>query len=185
MLAGLPYDSRDPELLEIYFNARRVIRKISMIDPSNQKAITAHYKSLFGYMGDNVWIESPFYCDFGENISIGDGSFINMNCVFLDTNKITLGKSVLIAPAVQLYTASHPISPSERIINDGKSYVDVTAPITVGDRVWIGGGAIVLPGVTIGEGSTIGAGSVVTKDVPPFVLAAGNPCRVIRSINPD
>lgn len=142
---------------------------------------------LLGSRGKQVWIVAPFFCDYGENIHIGENTEINHNCIFLDCNRITIGSNVLIAPLVQLYTAYHPVRARDRMPNPtttgGMNFlVNQSSPITIGDNVWIGGGAIVLPGVTIGDNTTIGAGSVVTKDIPSNVLAFGNPCTVIRKL---
>nr|WP_313779654.1 sugar O-acetyltransferase [Allomuricauda onchidii] len=140
---------------------------------------------LFDYKGDGVWIESPFFCDYGENISIGENTFVNTNCMFLDNNKIIIGKNGLIAPYVQIYTTDHPLKVSERIIGNGNQtrYLTSTKPVKIGDNVWIGGNSVIFPGVTIGNNVTIGAGSVVTKNIPDNVLAFGNPCKVKKKLN--
>jgi maltose O-acetyltransferase len=141
---------------------------------------------LLGGIGDNVWIETPFFCDYGEHIFIGEGTFINVNAIFLDNNIISIGKNGLIGPGVQLLTASHPLRVRERLItsneNQNTSYKTFSKPIHIGDNVWIGGNAVILPGVTIGNNVTIGAGSVVTKDIPDNMLAVGNPCSILREI---
>lgn len=140
-------------------------------------------------MGKKVSVGTPFICDYGRNIYIGNNVSVNMNCTFVDCNKITIGDNVLIASNVQLYTATHPVELSERYIPDTDLEAEApifhtyALPITIGNGCWLGGGVIVLPGVTIGDGSVIGAGSVVTKDIPENSLAVGNPCRVIRRIN--
>jgi maltose O-acetyltransferase len=186
MLAGEPYQSRDPELLALYHRAKALLCRFASaasMDTSSKEEIL---RSLFGSLGSGVWIESPFFCDYGANINIGDNCFVNYNCVFIDNNRITIGNNVLIGPAVQLYTAGHPVLPEERIIQDRNQaqtrYVTRALPISIGDCAWIGGGALIMPGVTIGAGTTIGAGSVVTRDVPDRCFAAGNPCRVIRTL---
>ena len=130
---------------------------------------------LFGRGGDSVWMQPPFYCDYGTNILLGQRVFFNFNCVVLDCAAVTIGANVLLGPAVQIYAATHPTDPSMR-----RSGRELALPVAIGDDVWIGGGAIICPGVTIGSSSTIGAGSVVTRDIPAGVIAAGNPCRVIR-----
>ena len=127
----------------------------------------------------SVAITPPFQCDYGYNITLGEGVYFNVNCVVLDVAPVRIGARTLMGPGVQLYTASHPMSPEERA-----GGLELGVPITIGEDVWIGGGAIVCPGVTIGDGAVIGAGSVVTRDVPARVFAAGNPCRVIRSLEP-
>lgn len=142
-------------------------------------------KKLLGKVEKNVWITPPFYVDYGHNIYIGDNTEINMNCTFLDDNKIVIGKNGLIAPNVQIYTAFHPTNAIDRFgipKEDGtfEFCQTRTQPVIIGDNVWIGGGAIILPGVTIGNNVVIGAGSVVTKDIPDTNIAYGNPCRIIR-----
>ena len=141
---------------------------------------------LLGKIGSNVKIDKPFYCDYGKNIFIGNNGIININCTFVDCNKIEIGNNVLIASNVQIYTATHPVNVKERLVdeweeNSGQAFFRVYAlPVKIEDNVWIGGGAIILPGVTIGKNSVIGAGSVVTKDIPSNCVAVGNPCRVTK-----
>lgn len=180
MLAGMVYDSRDPELLSMYHKCKSLLSTFNNLDSRLTIQKNEVLSSLFEYIGKNVWIEAPFYCDYGENISIDEGTFINVNCVFIDNNKIKIGKNCLLAPYVQIYTASHPIHSDQRIV-DG-SYITSTMPVAVGDHVWIGGNTVIFPGVSIGSHSTIGAGSVVTKDIPDHTLAYGNPCKIIKSI---
>lgn len=185
MLQGKVYNSRDPELLERYFRARSLVKKFNDLDADLVLERQEILSQLFESIGKGVWIESPFFCDYGNNISIGEGTFVNMNCTFLDNNKISIGKNVLIAPYVQIYTASHPLRASERILankNDGAPYITKSLPVTIGDNVWIGGNTVICPGVMVGENVTIGAGSVVTKNIPDNTLAFGNPCRVIREL---
>jgi maltose O-acetyltransferase len=186
MLAGLHYNSRDPELLERYYLVRKLLAKLNNSSPIDSEQRNELFTSLLGRIGDNVWIETPFFCDYGENIYIDEGTFINVNAIFLDNNIINIGKNGLIGPGVQLLTASHPLSARERlIISNGNlkaSYKTFSKPIHIGDNVWIGGNTVVLPGITIGNNVTIGAGSVVTKDIPDNMLAFGNPCKIIRQI---
>ena len=184
MLSGMPYNSRDPELLGMYHRARKLIKAFNNLDSENVIQRDNILEDLFEFKGNGVWIEAPFFCDYGSNISIGEGTFINVNCMFLDDNKITIGKNGLIAPYVQIYTASHPIKASERIIRvDNKtSYSTLTKPVTIGDNVWIGGNSIIFPGVTIGDNVTIGGGSVVTSDIPNDVFAYGNPCKPKKNL---
>ena len=184
MLAGEAYDSRDPELLELYHRARRLILAYNTCDSRDLERRNELLSQLLGRVEKGVWIETPFFCDYGVNIEIGENTFVNTNCMFLDDNKITIGKNGLIAPYVQIYTATHPLKASERIYRDGVStrYHTSTKPVRIGDNVWIGGNSVIFPGVSIGNNVTIGAGSVVTKDIPDDVLAFGNPCQVVRKL---
>lgn len=184
MLNGKAYDSRDPELLTMYHRARKLLKKYNTLDSELIAEQERILSELFGFKGPGVWIETPFFCDYGENISIGENTFVNTNCMFLDDNTITIGKNGLIAPYVQIYTATHPLRASERLIHqkDGTRYLTSTKPVTIGDNVWIGGNSVIFPGVTIGNNVTIGAGSVVTKSIPDDVLAHGNPCKVIKPL---
>lgn len=176
MLAGHLYIASDPELSRLNRQAQQKLWQLNTADPSavDQQAIL---QDLLAAIGPNSEIKPPFRCDYGIHITIGKGVFINYDCIILDCNRVTVGDRVLIAPKVQIYTATHPIDPAVR-----QEEWEYALPITIGDDAWIGGGAIVCPGVTIGEGSTIGAGSVVTRNIPPRVVAAGNPCRVIREL---
>lgn len=186
MLAGLNYDSRDPELLEMYSRARKLLLKYNNQQEMNGEEAEKILTDLLGYKEEGVWINAPFFCDYGVHISIGENTFINTNCMFLDDNKITIGKNGLIAPFVQIYTAEHPLRAQDRIVKgiSGKSrYVTSTQPVTIGDNVWIGGGAVILPGVTIGNNVTIGANSVVSKDIPDNVLALGSPCKIVKKLD--
>ncbi len=184
MLSGHHYNSRDPELLEMYHNARKLLKEYNHLDSERMKRRNEIMIELFSFTGDGVWIEAPFFCDYGENISIGKSTFINVNCIFLDNNKITIGENGLIAPYVQIYTASHPLRASERIIehNGRSSYKTITKPVAIGDNVWVGGNTIIFPGIKIGDNVTIGGGSVVTSDIPNNVFAFGNPCKVQKEL---
>ena len=187
MLKGQNYNSRDPELIEMYHTARQLLQEYNRLDSREVGRREAILTALFGGMGANVWIEAPFYCDYGENIFIGENTFINTNCIFLDDNEVRIGENGLIGPYVQIYTASHPLKASERIKTPGRdgnqsSYFTSSQPVTIGHNVWIGGNTVIMPGITIGDGVVVGAGSVVTKSLPNGVLAFGNPCRVIRTI---
>ncbi|MDC6389973.1 sugar O-acetyltransferase [Maribacter sp. PR1] len=184
MLSGANYNSRDSELLEQYYYARKLLKQYNEMEANLFIERQNILKGLFEHIGNNVWIEAPFFCDYGDNISIGKGTFINMNCILLDNNKISIGENVLIAPHVQIYTASHPLKASERIVENrkGASYLTSSKPVSIGSNVWIGGNSVICPGVTIGDNVTIGAGSVVTKSVPSDVLAYGNPCQIIKKI---
>ncbi|MEX0362517.1 MAG: sugar O-acetyltransferase [Allomuricauda sp.] len=184
MLAGDYYNSRDLELIQMYHRARKLLKQYNNLDSERIEEREQILDELFGYKGKGVWIESPFFCDYGENISIGENTFVNTNCMFLDNNKIAIGKNGLIAPYVQIYTANHPLKASDRIVGEGQSsrYLTSTEPVTIGDNVWIGGNTVIFPGVTIGNNVTIGAGSVVTKNVPDNVLAFGNPCEIKKQL---
>ena len=176
MLRGEPYDSYDPELLTARFAARRLTRRLSGLDPEDAAGRGEVLHGLLGGIGPGSWVEAPFHCDYGAQISIGAHVFINMACVFLDAAPITLGDDVQLGPGVQLLTSDHPRDAEQRA-----SGVEWAYPITIGARAWLGGGVIVLPGMTIGEDAVIGAGSVVTRPVQPGVVAAGNPCRPIAT----
>ena len=177
MLAGLPYkawlDGLSEERLE---NKKRVYR-YNHLPPEALEEQDALIRQILGRTGKTVHIEAPFHCDYGYNIEVGENFFANYNLVILDVGRVTIGKNAQIAPNVAIYTAGHPIHPDSR--NSGYEY---GIPVTIGDNVWIGGNVCVMPGVTIGSNVVIGAGSVVTRDIPDNVIAAGNPCRVIREI---
>lgn len=184
MLQGEFYNSRDPELIAMYHRARKLLKKYNNLDSDQSEMREQILTELLGFKGAGVWIEMPFYCDYGSNIFIGENTFVNTNCMFLDNNKIEIGKNGLIAPYVQIYTASHPLKASERIIKDGASsrYLTSSFPVFIGDNVWIGGNSVIFPGISIGHNVTIGAGSIVTKDIPDNVFAFGNPCEVRKKL---
>lgn len=177
MLAGLLYDASDPQLTKERRHARLLCMKLNALNPDQIKERDAILDELMGRHGTNLTIETPFYCDYGSNIYLGDSVYFNYNCVVLDVNTVEIGDRVLIGPNVQIYPATHPIEWDVRY-----SGVELGKPIKIGSDVWIGGGAIILPGVTIGDKTVVGAGSVVTKDLPGHVVAAGNPCRIIKTI---
>ncbi|MDX2211704.1 MAG: sugar O-acetyltransferase [Oculatellaceae cyanobacterium bins.114] len=178
MLAGELYLSFDDELVAERRRATQFMRLYNNTTEDELDKRTTLITELFGRVGSNIFITPPFYCDYGNNIYAGDNVYMNFGCVILDCNEVHLGNNLLMAPNVQLYTAYHPIDPTIRV--SGK---ELAAPIYIGDQVWIGGGAIVCPGVTIGDNTVIGAGSVVTKDIPANVVAVGNPCQVLRAID--
>ncbi|MCE2941417.1 MAG: sugar O-acetyltransferase [Gemmatimonadota bacterium] len=188
MRAGAEYDSRDPELIALAQRARGLLATFAGLPAVDVEGRSAILHNLFGAVGEGVWLEPPFGCDYGVHIEIGARTFVNMNCVFLDAAPIRIGKDVLIGPGVQLLTASHPLAASERLVDadsrrgGAAPYRTFARPITIGDGAWIGAGTQILPGVTVGEGAVIGAGSVVTADVPSDCVAFGNPCRVQRSL---
>ena len=184
MLDGLYYNSRDPELIKMYHKARRLLTKYNNLDSELTHERERILNELIGSKGNGVWIEAPFFCDYGELISIGENTFVNTNCMFLDDNRITIGSNGLIGPFVQLYTASHPLEASKRIVesNGETRYNTFSKPVTIGDNVWIGGQTVILPGVRIGHNVTIGAGSVVAKNIPDNVVAVGNPCKIVKKL---
>lgn len=188
MLRGEPYNARDESLLAAAHRARALIAQFAAAPSTDAEQRRSILMQLLGGVGEDVWIEPPFFCDYGENVYIGAHSFVNVNCVFLDSAEIHIGSNALIGPAVQFLTAFHPLLAGERVVPEtGRApgqapYVNQALPIRIGSRVWIGGGAILMPGITIGDNVTIGAGSVVTSDIPPDSLAFGQPCRVQRSL---
>ncbi len=188
MVRGDPYDTRDPELLALAHRARALLAEYAAIPSTDGDARYGVLSRLLGTAGEGVWIEPPFFCDYGVNVHIGPTSFVNANCVFLDSAEIRIGANALIAPAVQLLTATHAPRAADRLVpmaerDPARSpYRTHARPITIGDDVWIGAGTIVLPGVTIGDGVTIGAMSLVTSDIPSHSLAFGQPCRVQRTL---
>ena len=185
MLAGDLYDCGDPELLEQWHKAKDLMRDYNHTDSANLQEKERILNELLGGRGTNLWITAPFYVDYGNNIYFGNNCEVNMNCTFLDDNEIRIGNNALIAPNVQIYTAFHPTNAADRF---GESKEDgsfefcktQTAPVVIGDNVWIGGGAILMPGVTIGDHVAIGAGSVVTNDIPSDSIAYGAPGRGMR-----
>jgi maltose O-acetyltransferase len=177
MLAGELYDALDPELVRAREKARDLCRNLNATGQAESHRRRELLMQLLGSGGDSVWMQPPFYCDYGCNIHLGRRVYFNFNCVVLDVCRVSVGDFTFFGPAVQIYTATHPLNARLRRTQEfGK-------PVTVGSDVWIGGGAILCPGVTIGSETVIGAGSVVTRDIPGGVLAAGNPCRVIRRID--
>ncbi len=185
MLAGLLYDCGDSELLERWHIAKDLAREYNNTASKDAETKNIILKKLLGGMGKNLWITPPFCVDYGNNIYFGNNCEVNMNCTFLDDNNITIGDNALIAPNVQIYTAYHPNNAKERFgepKEDGSFEFckTITAPVTIGNNVWLGGGCIIMPGVTIGDNVVVGAGSVVTKDIESNKIAFGNPCRVYR-----
>ena len=175
MVAGQMYLANDPELVALRANTRRILRAYNAsVEGAGRDEVL---EELLGRRAENLWIEPPFYCDYGVNITVGRNVYFNFDCVVLDVAPVTIGDDCMFAPAVQIYTATHPLDPVER--KSGREYAK---PVAIGSDVWVGGGSIINPGVTIGDAAVIGSGSVVTKDIPPGVFAAGNPARVIRRI---
>ncbi len=180
MLAGELYDGFDAELVAERRRARMLLYDYNHSTPDDTDGRRAILAKLFGKIGRHVEIEPPFRCDYGYNILAGDGLYMNFGCIVLDCALVEIGAGVLFGPAVQIYAASHPTDPALR-----RTGRELARPVRIGDNVWIGGGAIIGPGASIGDNATIGAGSVVTRDIPARVVAAGNPCRVIRHLDPD
>lgn len=180
MLNQLPYKAWLDGLAEARLACKKRIYEFNRLSPEDDAGRAELLRRLLGKTGCNIYIEPPFHCDYGWNIEVGENFYANYNLTVLDVGKVTIGENVFLAPNVSLYTAGHPLHPDSR--NSGYEY---GIPITIGDNVWIGGNAIVLPGVTIGNNSVIGAGSIVSRDIPEWVVAAGNPCRVIRPITEE
>jgi maltose O-acetyltransferase len=179
MLAGELYDALDPVLVADRYRARDLCQKLNASRDEEEEVRRDLCRQIFGKGGDSVWMQPPFYCDYGSNIELGERVFFNFNCVVLDVCRIRIGDFTLFGPAVQILTPMHPLNAALRRKQEyGK-------PIDIGSDVWVGGGALILPGVTIGSRTVIGAGSVVTRDIPSDVFAAGNPCRVIRELTQE
>lgn len=187
-LAGEWYDCHDQVFLDLKSKTNHLLMKYNALPYENHQEKYAILKEMLGSIRKKVSVGQSFICDYGCNIHIGNNVTVNTGCTFVDCNKITIGNNVLIAPNVQIYTATHPIDLNERLTPvetpDGTDYIRHTyaLPVTIEDGCWIGGGVIILPGITIGKGSVIGAGSVVTQNIPAHSLAVGNPCKVIRSL---
>ena len=177
MLSGEFYDPLDPQLSAERRRARLLSKALNETGDDQQGERARLIKELIPGAGRGVWIEPPFYCDYGSNITLGDRVFFNFNCVILDVAPVLIGSGVLFGPCVQIYAATHPLNAAER-----RTGVESGRAVEIGDDVWVGGGAIICPGVCIGARSVIGAGSVVTRDIAEGVLAAGNPCRVVREV---
>jgi maltose O-acetyltransferase len=176
MLAGALYAAFDPALLAARTRAKRLLHRLNVTEYLLTDAARGILAELLPHAGANLYIEPPFHCDYGSNIYCGHDVYFNVNCVVLDAARVTIGSHVLFGPGVQLYAATHPLAA------DVRRTLELARPIRIGDDCWLGGGTIVCPGVTIGEGCVIGAGAVVTRDIPPYSLAVGNPARVVRSL---
>ena len=177
MVRGELYLASDPELVAGRVRARRIFARFNVSDPGDAVQRVALMHELFGSVGRDAWIEPPFYCDYGTQVTIGAGVFVNVGGVFLDPAPIVIGDGAQLGPNVQLLTADHPRDAAERAAGP-----ELGRSITIGSRCWLGGGVIVCPGVTIGADTIVGAGSVVVRDLPARVIAAGNPCRVVREL---
>jgi maltose O-acetyltransferase len=176
MLAGELYDPLDPELVSARARARDLCQDLNATREADTVERRRLVSELFAGGGDEVWLQPPFFCDYGSNITLGRKCFFNFNCVVLDVCQVRIGEFTLFGPSVQIYTATHPLDAIlRRTQESGK-------PVVIGSDVWVGGAAIICPGVSIGNGTVIGAGSVVTRDIPAGVFAAGNPCRVVKEL---
>lgn len=169
----------DETVMEEQKKTRKILRELNTVDPSDFERIGGIVEQLLG-KSHKAFINPPFYCDYGFHIEVGESFFANYNCTIIDVAKVKIGDNCQLAPNVSIYTAGHPVHPDSR-----NSLYEYGIGVTIGDNVWIGGNTVILPGVHIGSNTVIGAGSVVTKDIPDWVIAAGNPCRVIRKITED
>lgn len=186
-MAGEPFiGGKDPEIVAMVLRTRRLLAQFNATDYADNERKQELLREMFGGMGKSVSVDIDFHCEYGKHIFIGNKVIINMNCTFVDNNRIDIGNNVLIASNVQIYTATHSTYVDERMVEDcpegGEICRTIARPVKIEDGVWIGGGAIILPGVTIGRNSVIGAGSVVTRSIPADCVAVGNPCRVIKHI---
>lgn len=177
MLAGETYYAADPELVRERLRARRLTRLFNDSRETEESQRLVLLKRLFGGSGENLVIEPPFHCDYGYNIFVGENFYANFGCVVLDVNEVRVGDFCMLGPGVHIYTARHPLEAGPRRAGEESG-----RPVRIGNDVWIGGRAVILPGVHIGDGAVIGGGAVVVKDVPAQALAAGNPARVIRML---
>jgi maltose O-acetyltransferase len=177
MISGDFYNALDPELSKERMQARLLINDLNVSREDEGEKRKSILSKLFPNAGKNLWLEPPFYCDYGYNIELGDNVFFNFNCVVLDVMKVRIGSRTMFGPNVQIYTATHPINYKERA-----SGLEFAKPITIGEDVWVGGSVVICPGVKIGDRTVLGAGSVVTRDITSDVFAAGNPCKVIRDL---
>lgn len=169
----------DDAVMEEQKKTRKILRRLNTMDPSDFDGIGKVVEELLG-KSHKAFINPPFYCDYGFHIEVGENFFANYNCTIIDVAKVKIGDNCQLAPNVAIYTAGHPVHPDSR-----NSLYEYGIGVTIGDNVWIGGNTVILPGVHIGSNTVIGAGSVVTKDIPDWVIAAGNPCKVIREITED
>lgn len=176
MLAGELYAASDPVLVQERIRAKQLLHRLNVTEYLFTDAARQILAELLPHAGLNFYVEPPFHCDYGSNIHCGDNVYFNVNCVVLDVAKITIGSNVMFGPGVQLLAATHPLDAVVR------RTLELGRPITIGDDCWFGAGAIVCPGVTVGPGCVVGAGAVVTKDIPPYSLAVGNPARVIKNL---
>lgn len=185
-ISGEPFLGSADEMKDITIRTKRLLAQFNATDYADKARRMELLREMLGSMGEGVHIDLDFHCEYGKHIFIGSRVVINMNCTFVDNNRIEIGNDVLIASNVQIYTATHSTNPRERMVEnwkEGSICYTIARPVKIEDNVWIGGGAIILPGVTIGRNTTIGAGSVVTRSIPANCVAVGNPCRVIKRLN--
>lgn len=187
-MAGEPFvGERDPQVVEMVLRTKRLLAQFNATDLADTDRRQELLREMLGHVGQAVHVDLDFRCEYGRNIYVGDKVIINMNCTFVDNHRIDIGNNVLIASNVQIYTATHSIFVDERMVQDWQGDDGIcntlARPVRIEDGVWIGGEAILLPGVTIGRNSVIGAGSVVTRSIPADCVAVGNPCRVIKRID--
>lgn len=178
MLSGDWYNPLDKQLSAERMAARKLQHQFNHSAPDDEAQRRQLLKQWLPNTGKHFYVEPPFYCDYGYNISTGNKVFFNFNCVVLDVAPVRIGNNVFFGPAAQIYTVNHPLDAKAR-----NTLIEQAQPVVIEDDVWIGGGAVLLPGITVGKGSVVAAGSVVTKDVPSGVLAAGNPCKVIKTLS--
>ncbi len=177
MLSGALYNALDTQLTEERLQARLLLKALNDTSEAETAIRNGIVQQLIPDAGEGLWLQPPFYCDYGTNIKLGEKVFFNFNCVVLDVMEVRIGSRTLFGPNVQIYTATHPIHYKERAAG-----LEFAKPVTIGEDVWIGGSVVICPGVTIGDRTIIGAGSVVTKNIPADVVAGGNPCKVIRTL---
>lgn len=180
MLSGELYFATDSELRKEFFRSKKLTREYNATSEEQGRERHEILHKLLGVCGEKIYIEPPFRCDYGKNIFVGENFYANYDCIIIDVCRVKIGKNVLFGPRVGIYTATHPLDAETRATG-----AEFGAEIEIGDDVWIGGNAVILPGVKIGSGTIIGAGSVVTKNVPDSVIAVGNPCRVIRCLKSE
>ncbi|SHI07475.1 maltose O-acetyltransferase [Sporobacter termitidis DSM 10068] len=180
MLAGKLYIARDEALMRDNKNARRLTRLFNQTGEDEADQRVAYLKELFGATGENIWIEPAFHCDYGRHIYVGENFYANYDCIIIDVCPVTIGDNVFFGPRVGVYTAAHPIDAEVRATG-----LEYGKPVAIGNDVWVGGNTVINPGVTIGSNVVIGSGAIVTKDIPSGVIAAGNPCKTLRSITDE
>ena len=176
-LAGELYSAKDPELRALHLRAKKLFGKYNSTNPANEKKLNKIIKQLIGSTGNNIHVQPPFYCDYGCNITVGENFFANYGCVILDVNKVTIGKNCMLAPCVKIFSATHPVDAATRT-----SGLELGLPVTIGDNCWIGGGAIINPGVSIGNNVVVASGAVVTKSFGDNVLIGGCPAKIIKKL---